>query len=195
MISLSPDEVERRFLALGIPHRFTPAEKEELATTNVVGLDERWFGFPVPRANQGLNILNLRHIRGTDPARIPSFFDHPWYLAEGFSVQDCEPGWRFLSMSVLPETVSQSLNDVRSTLGVGLEIPSAIELALMLFLHYAGTGEHLLLKKHSWCRDSATLNRNVTVGAFGRNGLFVSAHPASYASRGLGCCVRMGGKI
>jgi hypothetical protein len=59
---------------------------------------------------------------------------------------------------------------------------------LMLFLHYAGTGEQLLQKKHTWCRDHASMNRFVTVGAFGRNGLFVSGHPVEFASRGLGIC-------
>jgi hypothetical protein len=61
----------------------------------------------------------------------------------------------------------------------------------MLFLHYAGTGVQLLQKKHTWCRDQATQDRFVTVGAFGRNGLFVSGHPAAYASRGLGICAKL----
>jgi hypothetical protein len=35
------------------------------------------------------------------------------------------------------------------------------------------------------------MNRHVTVGAFGRNGLFVSGHPADFASRGLGICPKI----
>jgi hypothetical protein len=58
----------------------------------------------------------------------------------------------------------------------------------MLFLHYLGTGEQLLNRKHTWCRDSASLGRRVTVGAFGRNGVFISAHPPTYTSHGLGVC-------
>jgi hypothetical protein len=58
----------------------------------------------------------------------------------------------------------------------------------MLFLHYVGTGEQLLQKKHTWCSDEASLGRSVTVGAFGRNGLFISGHPPEFASRGLGIC-------
>jgi hypothetical protein len=64
----------------------------------------------------------------------------------------------------------------------------------MLFLHYAGTGEQLLQKKHTWCSDHASLNRSVTVGAFGRNGLFISGHPPDFASRGLGICARIKGE-
>jgi hypothetical protein len=56
----------------------------------------------------------------------------------------------------------------------------------MLFLHFLATGEQLLTRKHTWCRDEASLGRRVTVGAFGRNGLFLSAHPPAYSSRGLG---------
>ncbi|HSU89065.1 MAG TPA: hypothetical protein VLL56_09530, partial [Terriglobia bacterium] len=72
-----------------------------------------------------------------------------------------------------------------------LELPAAIEVALMLFLHFAGTGEQLLQRKHTWCKDPASLGRFVTVGAFGRNGLFLSAHPGMYASRGLGICAKL----
>jgi len=48
-----------------------------------------------------------------------------------------------------------------TVLGVAL----AAEVALMLFLHYAGTRQQLLQKKHTWCSDRASMNRCVTVGA------------------------------
>ncbi len=191
MISLSADEVERRFALLGIPNRFTQVEKDRLATTGVVAPPAGILGFPAPLANAGLNILNLKTILGIDPSKPPSFFDHPWYLDEPFARVDCEPGWHYLYISVLPETISQPINYVHSLKDRGLELPSAIEVALMLFLHYAGTGEQLLQKKHTWCRDRASLDRWVTVGAFGRNGLFVSGHPAEFASRGLGICAQV----
>src|SRR5207249_7123523 len=139
----------------------------------------------------GLNILNLRKIVGTDPRKPPSFFDHPWYLEEPFAQQDCEPGWHFLCTNVLPDSVSQPIHYISSLRDSGLELPSAIEVVLMLFLHFAGTGEQLLQRKHTWCRDQASLDRFVTVGAFGRNGLFLSAHPGMYASRGLGICAKL----
>ena len=192
MISLSPAEVERRFALMGLHHRFAENEKEELSTTPIV-----WSGdilaFPTPRANSGLNILNLRRIIGTDPSRPPSFFDHPWYLSEAFAEQDCEPGWHFLYMDVLPESISQPVHYIRSLQGRGLGLPSAAEVVLMLFLYFVGSGEQLLHKKHTWCRDQASLNRFVTVGAFGRNGLFISAHPGDYVSRGLGICAELTG--
>ncbi len=34
----------------------------------------------------------------------------------------------------------------------------------------------------------ASLGRHVTVGAFGRNGVFLSGHPSNFASQGLGVC-------
>lgn len=189
MISVDADEVERRFTLLGIPNRFTSQEKEELATTRVVVDDARVIGFATPRDNSGLNVLNLRRLRGTDPSKQPSFFDHPWYLEEPFAAQDCTPGWHLLHSEVLPDSISQPINYVRSL--SGLELPSAIEVTLMLFLHYAGTKEQLLQKKHTWCSDRASMNRCVTVGAFGRNGLFISGHPAEFASRGLGICAKI----
>ena len=190
MISVDPDEVERRFALLGIPNRFSAQEKEELKTTTIVLGDDDVIGFATPLDNAGINILNLRRLLGTDPSKQPSFFDHPWYLEEPFATENCTPGWHFLHSAVLPDSISKSLNYVRS-LG-GLKLPSAIEVTLMLFLHYAGTKEQLLQKKHTWCSDRASVNRCVTVGAFGRNGLFVSGHPAEFESRGLGTCAKVG---
>lgn len=191
MISWPPDEVERRFALLGIPNRFSPQEKQALTTTNIVVPDGAIIGFATPEDRAGLNILKLRQILGTNPARQPSFFDHPWYLEEMFAHEDCEAGWHFLYQDVLPESISQPINYISSLRSRGLELPSSIEVVLMLFLQYAGTGEQLLQKKHTWCRDHASMNRFVTVGAFGRNGLFVSGHPAEFASRGLGICARV----
>ena len=192
MISLDPNEVERRFTLLGIPNRFTPEEKDQLVqTTPIVSENERVIVFATPRANSGLNILNLRKLLGTDPSKPPSFFDHPWYLEEAFAKQNCESGWHYLHATVLPDSISQSINYANSLEARGMELPSAIEATLMLFLHYAGTGEQLLQKKHTWCKDQASMNRWVTIGAFGRNGLFVSGHPREFASRGLGICAKI----
>jgi len=183
MICLSPDEVARRFNLLGIPNRFTNEEKQSFSTTSLVEHESRIFAFPSPPACAGLNILKLREIVGTDASRQPSFFDHPWYLDEAFGRVDSEPGWHALHMDVLADSISKPFNYSSS-----LEVPSAIEVILMLFLHYIGTGEQLLLKKHTWTKDEATLGRFVTVGAFGRNGVFISGHPSDYTSRGLGVC-------
>ena len=191
MISLSPTEVERRFALMGIPNRFTEPERAEFGTIPIVDAKDVVIAFPTPRALSGLNILNLRKIVGTDPRKPPSFFDHPWYLEEPFAQQDCEPGWHFLCTNVLPDSVSQPIHYIDSLRDSGLELPSAVEVVLMLFLHFAGTGEQLLQRKHTWCRDRASLDRFVTVGAFGRNGLFLSAHPGMYASRGLGICAKL----
>jgi len=183
MICLSPDEVERRFDILGIPNRFTEAEKHGLTTTSLGEPEGKILAFPTPLASEGLNILKIREIVGTNPAKQPSFFDHPWYLEEAFGRLNCEPGWHVLCMDVLPDSISKPLNYSSS-----LKLPSATEVVLMLFLHYVATGEQLLLKKHTWTKDQASLGRHVTVGAFGRNGVFISGHPGDYSSRGLGIC-------
>ena len=188
MISLTPDEVERRFHSLGIPNRFSEREKRQLATTHIVQPEAHLLAFPIPNENVGLNILNLRRLLGTDPSKPPSFFDHPWYLEEAFAEQDCRSGWHHIYTNVLPDSVSQPVHYASSLKNRGLELAAAVEVVLMVFLHYAGTGEQLLQKKHTWCKDIASLNRWVTVGAFGRNGLFLSAHPSDFMSRGLGIC-------
>jgi hypothetical protein len=188
MICLSPDEVERRFAILRIPNRFTRQEKLALSTTSLGERAGNIFVFPTPITYAGLNILKLREIIGTSRVHQPSFFDHPWYLQEPFGHRDCAPGWHALRMDVLPDSISKPINYSSS-----LKLPSAIEVVLMLFLHYVGTGEQLLLKKHTWTRDEASLGRFVTVGAFGKNGVFISAHPGDYTSRGLGICPKMSG--
>ena len=144
MICLPPSEIERRFALLGIPNQFSKTEKQALATTPIVEPGERVFGFPTPEANAGLNLLNLREILGTDRAKPPSFFDHPWYLNEPFGRDDCDPGWHFLYTEVLPDSISQPVDYASSLTRQGLELPTATEVVLMLFLHYAGSGEQLL---------------------------------------------------
>jgi hypothetical protein len=191
MISLSANEVERRFGILGIPNRFSQIEKEELSTIDIVPRAENIIVFPTPEANKGLNLLQLRTLLGTNSSKQPSLFDHPWYLTEPFAEQDCAPGWHCLYTDVLADSISRSVNYANSLKMRGLELPTAIEVTLMLFLHYAETNEQLLHKKHTWCKDRASMNRWVTVGAFGRNGLFVSGHPPDFASRGLGICAKI----
>lgn len=190
MICLSPDEVERRFVSLGLPNRFSHREKAELSTTYIV-IPEGVFGFPIPEDHIGLNILNLKEVLGTDSSHPPSFFDHRWYQGEGFAAENCEPGWHFIQMEVLPESISQPVNYISRLKDQRLELAAAVEVVLMLFLHYVGVGEHLLQRKHTWCRDRAGPKHYVTVGAFGRNGVFVSAHPGEYTSRGLGTCAKL----
>ena len=105
-----------------------------------------------------------------------------------FGHTNCPPGWHILKMDVGSETMDEPLNYSDRLKAVGWELPLAVEVVLMLFLHYLSTGEQLLLKKHTWCSDVASLGRNVTVGAFGRSGVFISGHPGLYQSRGLGIC-------
>jgi hypothetical protein len=183
-IYLSPEEVARRCATLGIPCTFTPEDLKQLETTPVVDRPFRVLGFPIPWGQPPLTISLIKSNVGTDPKRQPCIFDHPWYLDEPFMKTACEPGWHFLGMDVSPESINQTVNYEGS-------LPSAVEVVLMLFLHYVGTGEQLLLKKHTWCRDRASMDRQVTVGAFGRNGVFLSGHPAGYASRGLGVCPKI----
>ena len=175
------DKVQKIFEMLNLPFRFGEEEIAELNAAGVTERGSRMLSFPTPQANSGLNVLNLRQLRGTDPTKQPSFFDHPWYLEEDFGRKECEPGWHTIEMDPDPATIERSYDFNRL-------LPSAVEVVLMVFLYYVDTGERLLLKKHTWCADEASLGRKVTVGAFGRNGIFISGHPPSFASRGLGIC-------
>jgi len=190
-ISLTPDEVEQRLAALRIPCRFTPAEKAAYATTGIVNQTERLFGYPTPADNSMLTLSSIKSYVGTDPKHQPSFFEHPWYQDEEFMSTRCPPGWHYLTMDPLPGSIRQPVDYLRSSRGQEFEMPQAVEVILMLFLHFLRTGEQLLLKKHSWCSDVASLNRHVTVGAFGRNGVFVSGHPSNFSSQGLGVCAKV----
>jgi hypothetical protein len=189
-ISLTAEQVEQLLSRLGIPCHFTPEERLHFSTTPVVTAEGPLFVFPTPADNSSLTLSNIRSIVGTDPAHQPAFFDHPWYADEAFMTTACPPGWHFLLMDVLPESVNQSIDYARRLKSEGMGLPLAIEVVLMLFLHFEGTKEQLLLRKHTWCSDLASLGRHVTVGAFGRNGLFLSGHPIGFASRGLGICAR-----
>ena len=190
-ISLMPDEVEQCLTALRIGCRFTAAERIAYATTPVVNLTERLFAYPIPADNSLLTINNIKSYVGTDPKRQPSFFDHPWYRSEDFMSIRCAPGWHILTMEPVSGSLQQPVDYLRSSGNPALELPEAVEVVLMLFLHFVRSGEQLLFKKHTWCRDTASLNRHVTVGAFGRNGLFLSGHPSNFSSQGLGVCAKI----
>jgi len=187
-ISLTPTQVEERLQKLDIPGRFTPAELTLYSSIPDISSKSSLFGFPTPAENSSLVLSKIKEIVGTDSKRPPSFFEHPWYANEPFMQAPCPPGWHFISPDVIPESVGEPLNYARRLAEAGMELPTAIEVVLMLFLHYAGSGEQLLLRKHTWCADMAGINSHVTVGAFGRNGLFLSVHPEGFASRGLGIC-------
>jgi hypothetical protein len=190
-ISLTSLQVEERLAALGIPCRFSAAEHEIFTTTPVVSSGERVFGFPTPAENSSLTLSNIKSKVGVDPKHQPSFFEHPWYESEAFMATPCPPGWHFLTMEPIPGSIQQPVDYLRSSGQPNVELPLAVEVVLMLFLHYAGSREQLLLKKHTWCSDTASLGRHVTVGAFGRNGVFVSGHPSNFSSQGLGICGRL----
>ena len=191
MISLTVDQVEQRLAAMGVACRFTPEERAAFATTPVVNRSERIFAFPTPMENTSLTINNVKSCVGSDPRHQPCIFDHPWYENEEFVRTRCPAGWHLLMMDVLPTSIQQPADYLRSSASEGLELPNSIEVVLMLFLHYVGSGEQLLLKKHTWCVDTASLGRHVTVGAFGRNGVFLSGHPSNFASQGLGVCPKV----
>ena len=184
---LSPLEVQKSFDLLRIPSRFTKTEIERLNTDDVL-VQEGFLTFPTPEDNSALSILNLRRALGTDPSREPVFYDHPWYLEDAFGYLRCDPGWHSVRMEVTADSISQPVYYADSIKSFGLFLPSAIEVALMLFLTFNLTGKRLLVNKHSWTKDRAENKRFVTVGAFGKKGLFVSSHEVGYASRGLGIC-------
>jgi len=186
-ISLTPEQVEQRLTKLGIPCRFTSEERNRYNTIPVVNRDGH-LRFPTPADNTALTLRNIKSIVGTDPSRQPCFFDHPWYLDEQFMAVSCPSGWHNIGMDVIPGSINQPFNYADRLSMEHAELPTAIEVVLMLFLHYVGSGEQLMLRKHTWCLDVASLGRHVTVGAFGRNGVFISSHPPGFASRGLGIC-------
>lgn len=185
-ISLTLDQVEERLTTMGIVCRFSAEERSALATTPVVSRAERLFVFPTPADNESLTLRNIKSCVGSDPRRQPCVFDHPWYENEAFVQVKCPPGWHVLMMDVMPESIQKPVDYLRSLKSTDWALPSAVEVVLMLFLHYVETKEQLLLKKHTWCEDTASLGRHVTVGAFGRNGVFLSGHPPNFASQGLG---------
>ena len=184
-ISLSPDQVEQHLAQTGVVCRFSAQERAAFATTPVVSEPRKFFAFPTPAENSSLTLSTLRLCVGIDARHQPSFFDHSWYQGEAFMETRCPAGWHFLSMDVLPNSIQQPLDYSRS-LETHLVLPLAVEVVLMLFLHYAASREQLLQKKHTWCSDTASQHRHVTVGAFGRSGVFLSSHPSNFASRGLG---------
>ena len=185
---LSATRVQETFLKLGLPFTFSEIELERFRTAPDGLPHVSILCFPTPESNSGLNVLNLRKLLGVDPKHPPSFFDHPWYLEEAFGHTNCAPGWHVVETGVSPESLERSFDWHRTAVAANVALPTAIEVVLMLFLYYAVFGEQLLTRKHTWCADEASLGRFVTVGAFGRNGLFVSSHPPSYSSRGLGLC-------
>lgn len=174
-----------------MPCHFTDAERLALSTTPVVSRAERVLVFPTPAVNDDLTLLKIKEKVGVNPKHQPSFFEHEWYQDEAFMRTPCPPGWHALTMEPISGSIHQPVDYLRSSNIPDVELPLAVEVVLMLFLHYADSREQLLLKKHTWCSDTASKDRHVTIGAFGRNGVFVSGHPANFASQGLGICGRV----
>jgi hypothetical protein len=185
---LSATRVQEAFHRLSLPFEFNRMELDKWRTAPSGVPDSSVLCFPTPESNSGLNLLNLRELLGVDPRHPPSFFDHPWYLEETFGYTNCAPGWHVIETSVSPDSLERSFDWHRTAHPPNMTLPAAVEVVLMLFLYYAVFGEQLLSRKHTWCADEASLGRFVTVGAFGRNGVFISSHPAAYSSRGLGLC-------
>src|SRR5262245_56697929 len=185
---LSATRVQEAFEKLALPFKFNEIELDELRAAPTGLPDSSVLCFPTPESNSGLNVLNLRKLMGVDPQHPPSFFDHPWYLPESFGHANCGPGWHVIETSVSPESLEQSFDWQRTAHPPNVTLPTAVEFVWMLFLYYTVFGEQLLNRKHTWCADEASLGRFVTVGAFGRNGVFISSHPPAFSSRGLGLC-------
>ena len=175
---------------MGIRARFTQAEIESLNSDKVQN-KQGFITFPTPEDHSALSILNLRKAVGTDPSQEPVFFDHPWYLEEPFGNVGCEPGWHSVAMAVTPDSVGQPIYYADSIKGSRQYLASAAEVVLTLFLYFATTGKRLMVNKHTWTTDRTDNKRFVTIGAFGKKGLFVSSHEVGYSSRGLGICPRL----
>ena len=189
-ITLSPQNVEEYFATLHISQRFDHLEASGLESDKVVR-ETGFFTFPTPRDNSDLSILGLRRIVGVKPGASPSFHRHPWYLEEPFGETVCEPGWHSIARNVTTDSVGEPIQYADRLKEQQLYLPSAIEVVLMLFLHFTNTGERLLSNSHTWTYNRTKEGRFVTVGAFGRNGVFVSSHEVGYQSRGLGICPKI----
>ncbi len=187
IVRLSPLDVQRFFDRMGIPARFSHAEIQQLGADNIK-TSGGFLTFPTPEDNSALSILNLRSVVGTDPGRVPAFFDHPWYLEEPFGEVGCSPGWHSLATAVTSESVGQPIYYADSIKDAGHYLASAAEVVLMLLLYFDATGKRLMINKHTWTRDRTENQRFVTIGAFSKKGLFVSSHEVGYCSRGLGIC-------
>ena len=184
---MSPEESQQHFDRLRIPSRFTAAETGRLSARKGQ-IQNGFLTFPTPQDNASLSVLGLRDALGVGPANSPAFHDHPWYLDEPFGQVACAPGWHSVRIAVTPDSVGQPIYYAEEIKQAALYLPTAAEVLLMLFLHFASTGERGLTNKHTWTRDRTREGRFVTVGAFGKKGVFVSSHAVGYESRGLGIC-------
>jgi hypothetical protein len=190
MLHLSPTDVGNYFENLGISSKFGATEVRELET-QPLRQREGFMTFPTPRDNEALTVLGLREQLGGDPEHAPSIFDHSWYLEESFGKVPCVPGWHQLAMDVWPDSTARPVYHAEDLKREALYLPTATEVLLMLFLNFARNGERLLLRKHTWTRDRTETTeapRFVSIGAFGKKGVFVSSHEVGYKSRGLGIC-------
>jgi hypothetical protein len=189
---LLPDDVVRGFESLGIPARFTAEETRRLIE-NPPPARPGFLTFPTPEENPGLSVLGLRERLGVSSGGNPCFFfDHPWYLEEPFGRIPCPAGWHSVGESPLGESLDRPVDYAENLRSGELFLPRASEVLLMVFLRLTLTGERLLARKHTWTRDRTGTRRFVSVGAFGKNGVFVSSHEVGYQSRGLGICPARG---
>jgi hypothetical protein len=184
---ITPLEAQECFQRLGISAEFRTVEARRL-NGDQLWEGEGFLSFPIPEDNEALTVLSLRRALANSPMNQPMLHEHPWYLREPFGDLSCTPGWHSLAQTTMPSTIGQPIYYADSIKSDSLYLPSAAEVVLMLVLHFVLTGQHLLAKKHTWTRDRTKTGRFVTVGAFGKNGLFLSSHEVGYHSRGLGIC-------
>jgi hypothetical protein len=184
---ISPELCTQLLSKVGITSRFDHSEERALKTSDVVA-QSGFCTFPTPRDNSALSVLGLRRMLGVDPSSPPSFHNHPWYLDEAFGETTCAPGWHSIEMDVTADSIGHPVYYAERLRERGLYLPSAVEVLLMLMLQFADSGERLLNRRHTWTHDRTSEGRFVTIGAFGKNGVFVSSHEVGYQSKGLGIC-------
>jgi hypothetical protein len=187
---LSSSDVLTAFRRLDVPADFTAAE---IARLDARPPEDRtgYCTFPTPEDSQHLSVLELRQRLGVSPDGGCGFFDHPWYLDEPFAHAVCRAGWHSIATAPVAASLDEADWHAESLSGHGLNLPRAVEVILMLFLSLTIREERFLLRKHTWTCDRSVSGRRVSVGAFGRKGVFLSSHAPGYKSRGLGICPRI----
>ncbi len=117
------------------------------------------------------------------------FREEDWYCKEIFANDKGGSGWRLISKTPVPNSVSETWHKQKSLLGMGERIPPVRAVLYTMIGHFLATGVRLFREVSVCCCDLDWQGRHVTVGNFNSTGLSIGTSDDSYQSAKLGLSV------
>ena len=129
----------------------------------------------------GLSIKRMREIVSDKPV----FFLQDWYDDETFAKTEATPSYRRLRMEALADSFNRKFFVQKKLLFPG-EMPLARVVAAGMVIHFLVSSKRLLPSHYVRCADQTKRGRDVIVGLFGQNGMFLNGQWHCEPSKDVG---------